>query len=189
MEATGIILAGGESKRMGREKGLVLYKGKPLIQYSIDILKGNCSQILISSNTKSYEFTGYPLVPDEVKGIGPVGGIHACLKASKTDHNIILACDMPFISDAYLQFLIDHHSDSMVAVPWFGKDKYEPVSAYYHKDFSDVLAAYISLGNYKLPEIFNKTPVKKLSVEGQDFYHEKLFYNINSIEDLTNINQ
>jgi molybdopterin-guanine dinucleotide biosynthesis protein A len=187
MEVTGIILAGGESRRMGMEKGLVVYNGKPLIQYSINILKSICRQILISSNSRAYEYTGYPLIPDEVKGIGPVGGIHACLHASKTPHNIVLSCDMPFISEAYLQFLIDHHDDKLVAVPWFGEDKYEPVSAYYHKEFSDVLTRYISQGNYKLPDIFKNIPVNKLAVENQDFYHKKLFYNINSAEDLANI--
>ena len=187
MEVTGIILAGGESRRMGREKGLVVYAGKPLIHYPIHVLEGLCSQILISSNSKAYGYTGHRLIPDEVKEIGPVGGIHACLKASNTSDNIVLSCDMPFISSDYLRFLLDQRKDSLAAVPWFGNDKYEPVSAYYHKDFGDVLANHISTGNYKLPDIFKKIQIKKLAVENQGFYHKKLFYNINSLEDLANI--
>jgi molybdopterin-guanine dinucleotide biosynthesis protein A len=184
MNITGIILAGGKSSRMGMEKGLVKFKNKPLIQYAIDTLGPACGQIIISSNSNAYQYTGLRIIPDEVRGIGPVGGIHACLNASATNDNIVLSCDTPFINKALIGHLIQNHQGALAAVPWFGNDKYEPVSAYYHKDFAKVLAAFIRDKNYKLPDIFNKVKITKLRMEGLDFYYPGLFYNINSREDI-----
>ena len=189
MNITGIILAGGKSSRMKTEKGLVLYKEKPLIQYTIDVLNQVCDQVLISSNTISYDHFGYKIIKDEIRDIGPVGGIHASLNASATDDNIILSCDTPFISVDYLHYLLQNKEDAMVAVPWFGNDKYEPISAYYHKGFASRLAGFIEEANYKLPEIYQQIPLKKLIMDNTlDFYHDKLFYNINSQEDISKLN-
>jgi molybdopterin-guanine dinucleotide biosynthesis protein A len=65
---TGIILAGGKSLRMGTDKGLVIFRDKPLVQYSIDLLGQFCDRILISSNNKAYSVFGYEIVPDQMEG-------------------------------------------------------------------------------------------------------------------------
>ena len=65
MELTGIILSGGQSSRMGKEKGLCLLNGKPLIEYSFDLLKKFCDSIIISSNSKDYEYLGCQIINDE----------------------------------------------------------------------------------------------------------------------------
>lgn len=174
---------------MGMEKGLVSFDNKPLIRYSIDVLKGICDEILISSNSDAYHHMGYRVIPDEITGIGPVGGIYSCLRASATTDNIILSCDTPFISKAYLQYLLKNRKGATAAVPWFGNNKYEPVSAYYNKAFIEVLADSIQEGNYKLPDIFEKTKINRLSITNLDFFEEKLFYNINSPEDIDNISK
>jgi len=185
MKITGIILAGGKSSRMNTDKGLVLFKDQPLIQYSINVLKEVCDQILISSNTDAYDRFGYQVVPDEIKDIGPVGGIYSCLKASGTHDNIILSCDTPFISLEFLHYLLKNNQHALVAVPWFGNDKYEPISAYYHKKFASVLAENIERGNYKIPEIYKNVAVNKLRLtQEHGFYSDRLFYNINSLKDI-----
>ncbi len=84
MQATGIILAGGKSSRMGEDKGLVLLNGKPMIQYVIEALKGVVSDIIIISNNASYNKFGIPVYPDIIKDKGPVGGIFTGLHHSKT---------------------------------------------------------------------------------------------------------
>jgi len=190
MNITGIILAGGKSTRMKTEKGLVPYKEIPLIQYTIDVLEQVCDQILISSNTNAYDHLGYDIIPDEIPEIGPVGGIYSSLSASDTADNIILSCDTPFISVEYLHYLLQNRYHALVAVPWFGNNKYEPVSAYYHKEFANRLYGFIQQGNYKLPEIFKEIPVNKLILDHTlEFFHDKLFYNINTREDIQNLTQ
>jgi len=77
---TGSILAGGESRRMGTEKGLVDFRGKPMIAYAVDAFLPYCDQILISANNASYNYLGFQVVKDEFPDSGPLGGIYSCLK-------------------------------------------------------------------------------------------------------------
>ena len=98
-KVTGIILSGGASRRMGQDKGLTLYRNKELIQYSIELLTPLCSQIIISSNDPTnYSKFGKQIVPDIIKGVGPIGGIFSSLKFTSTSGNLILSCDMPELS-------------------------------------------------------------------------------------------
>ena len=75
MDITGIILSGGKSLRMGQDKGLMSLDGKFMIEHVIDHIKPLCKQILISANQEEYHKFGYPVVRDEIKDIGPAGGI------------------------------------------------------------------------------------------------------------------
>jgi molybdopterin-guanine dinucleotide biosynthesis protein A len=79
MELSGIILAGGKSSRMGQDKGLMLFRGKQMVQYSIELLNLFTSQILISSNNQEYNQFGFPVVSDIYKECGPIGGLHAAV--------------------------------------------------------------------------------------------------------------
>ena len=130
---TGIILAGGKSRRMGQEKGLIELNGKFLIQYAIDVLQPICDTILISTNSHSYDFLPYQKVADEFPNSGPMGGIYSCLKASTTIQNLVLSCDMPFIQSELLSDLIKNAEGYDVVVPWHGGQKFEPMCAYYHQ--------------------------------------------------------
>jgi molybdopterin-guanine dinucleotide biosynthesis protein A len=81
MKITGIMLAGGNSSRMGKHKALVEYKGKKLIEWSISILKDLCDTIIISSNSKHLRNYGYEIIEDVHENIGPIGGLYAMLIA------------------------------------------------------------------------------------------------------------
>ena len=105
-----IILAGGEGKRMdGEDKGLVLYKNKPLIESVIGKIKPQVDNIVVNANRniERYKKFGYPVVNDSAsnqgnnKNIyqGPLAGIAAALPRCKNEWVFIIACDMPLISD------------------------------------------------------------------------------------------
>ncbi|PKP35407.1 MAG: molybdenum cofactor guanylyltransferase, partial [Bacteroidetes bacterium HGW-Bacteroidetes-17] len=130
---TGIILAGGKSRRMGKEKGLIELNGKQLIQYAIEVLKPICETILISTNSNFYDFLSYQKIADEFPDSGPMGGIYSCLKASKTNQNLVLSCDMPFINSQLLKELIENSHEYDIVVPWNGEQRFEPMCAFYHK--------------------------------------------------------
>ena len=184
-DITGIILAGGKSQRMGQEKGLIQLGGKPLTEHALDILKPLCSAILISANTGAYDYLGYPVIHEQVKDIGPMGGLYSSLQASDNEHNLVLSCDMPFMETALLKFLFGNRNDRMAAVPWHGQDHYEPMCASYHKSFAPVLGQFIQSGNYKLPDVFRAYPVEALKVDREwPFFSEWLFYNINTTAQL-----
>lgn len=185
MEVTGIILAGGKSSRMGTEKGLQELCGKPLIQYAIEALSGLCDTILISTSSDVYQSFGFKTVADEFPGIGPMGGIYSALKQSKTEKNLVLSCDMPFVTRELLSFILENSDGFEVAVPFEGNLHYEPLCGFYNRAVLTKIKTYIRNGNYKLPDLFEEININRLAISNQmNFYKKHLFVNINSKRDL-----
>jgi molybdopterin-guanine dinucleotide biosynthesis protein A len=185
MPFTGIILAGGKSTRMGTEKGLVLFKGKPLINYALDVLNQLCDEVLISSNVKSYDHLGYKVIPDIYPGIGPMGGIYSCLKQSRNDLNLVLSCDMPFVTDEIFKHLLDVRENALVCVPWHKNDHYEPLCGIYHHQIIDEMNVFISQKNYKLPDLFKSSSFIPVNINQIDPpLNKHYFFSINSTADI-----
>jgi len=185
MEVTGIILAGGKSSRMGTEKGMQELCGKPLIQYAIEAFSGVCNKIIISSGSEAYQSFGFEVVADEIPGIGPMGGIYSALKQSKTEKNLVLSCDLPFVSKELLSYILKNSEGYQVAVPWQGNQHFEPLCGFYSLSVLDQMLAFIKNGNYKLPDLFNSININRLIInDTSDFYDDKLYVNVNSKHDL-----
>ncbi len=185
VKLTGIILAGGKGIRLGRNKGLAKLQGKHLIEYVVSNLLEVCDEILISSNTAQCEKFGYRTIPDIYSGKGPMAGIHACLKASKNEHNIVVSVDTPFVGKDFIKFMLDKKGNGLIAAPWYGKDYYEPLCAYYNKKVVREMESFFEKGNYKLPDLFKAVPFTAVSIPKMaDFNHPMLFHNINTEEDL-----
>src|SRR4051812_50149033 len=98
MGTTAIILAGGQSSRMGTNKALLQLKGKTVIEGMVERLENIVDDILIVTNTfEDYAFLHLPMIEDKRKGKGPLAGMEAGLAATQTERNLIVAFDMPFI--------------------------------------------------------------------------------------------
>lgn len=185
MDITGIILAGGKSSRMGTDKGLQELCGKPLISYSIQLLSEFCSTIIISTSSDAYQSFGYKTVADEIPGIGPMGGIYSALKQSKTEQNLVLSCDLPFVSKELFSYIIKNSEVYQAAVPWEGNQHYEPLCGFYHLSILDQMNVFVQNGNYKLPDLFKTISINKLVINDKlKFYNGNLFLNVNSKHDL-----
>jgi molybdenum cofactor guanylyltransferase len=185
MDVTGIILAGGKSSRMGAEKGLQELCGKPLIQYAIEALSDLCKTIIISSSSDAYQSLGYKVVADIIPGIGPMGGIYSTLQKSNTQQNLVLSCDLPFVSAELLSYILQNSKGYKVAIPWLGDQHYEPLCGFYHLSVLDQISDYIQNNNYKLPDLFEEISINKLVINNRlEFYTESLFLNVNSKHDL-----
>jgi molybdenum cofactor guanylyltransferase len=182
---TGIILAGGQSRRMGIEKGLVQFGDQPLIQRAISVLKENCSEILISANSSSYNHLELKVIPDLIPDSGPMGGIYSCLMTSGNRKNLVLSCDMPFIKPGIFRVLAHHIGDALICVPWHEGEHFEPLCGIYLKDCLPGMKDFIDNKNYKLPELFAHIKFKGVPV---NTIHPPLphyyFLNINSPADL-----
>jgi molybdopterin-guanine dinucleotide biosynthesis protein A len=186
-EITGIILAGGKSSRMGKDKGTCSFKNKPLVEYAIEALKPFCGELLLSANNiESYNKYTIEVVPDEISSIGPLGGMFTCLKKSKTRHNIILSCDTPFITMDLIKYIIENiDSKNKIIAPLHRQNFIEPLCAYYSKDLIPVFEEFIENKNYKLLKILNSVELKTLRIDSSlGFYSPKLFNNLNTPEDL-----
>ena len=185
IKLTGIILAGGKGIRLGRNKGMAMLNGRHLIEYVIDNLSECCDEIIISSNSDQCQKFGLPVIPDYYTAKGPMAGIHACLKASQNNHNFVVSVDTPFVGADFINFMLGQRKNGLIAAPWYGKDHYEPLCAYYHKDAIPLMEAFFEKGNYKLPDVFRSLPFTPVSIPQQaDFYHPMLFHNINTEAEL-----
>jgi len=187
---TGIVLAGGRSSRMGSDKSLMKLKDKALIEYAIDALKPLCSKVVISSNSFIYDFTDCEVWPDELPDRAPMIGIYSCLKRSETDINIILSCDMPLMSTAMLEYLLENSENKDITVPVHGDDFIEPLCGIYKKSSIEILRKYINKGNFRLNECI-QAGSHQLVLAGSNLslYTPGLFSNVNSPEDFRNISQ
>ena len=113
---SGILLAGGKSKRMGEDKAFIKYRKKELFRYPLEILEYFCDEIIISSSNPSFNNTGYLICPDEVPGLGPIGGINTCLKKTKNEYSIVLSCDTPLLDHPTINELIKNIANYNIVV-------------------------------------------------------------------------
>ncbi|PLX09954.1 MAG: molybdenum cofactor guanylyltransferase [Marinilabiliales bacterium] len=187
-EISGIILSGGKSSRMGSEKGMKIFNGKPLIEYAIEALGISCKNIIISTNNPEfYEKYNIPLIKDEIKNIGPMGGIYSCLRQSNTEYNLVLSCDMPFIDKELISYLINAiSSDYTAVVPVHDENKLEPLCAVYSRTSLITIEKQIWKEDYKLMNLLNEINVKKLIIDEWDRFDMNYFRNFNSPKDLIN---
>jgi molybdopterin-guanine dinucleotide biosynthesis protein A len=106
--ATGILLAGGQSRRMGVDKAFVEFQGRWLIERPIDALKQVCDEIVIVADEAGpYARLNLRVVADTLPGFGPLAGLHAGLSAMRAELGVVVAVDMPFLNPALLRALLD----------------------------------------------------------------------------------
>ncbi len=181
---TGTILAGGASSRMGKDKGLCMFKGKELVAYSIEVLKPICDKIIISTNNpQDYHKFGLPMVEDDIRNIGPIGGIYSCLKQSNTLRNLLISCDMPFLETAALDYILSKSDNFDLVVPQHSNSYYEPLAGYYSTTIIPSIEDSIHHMDYKLINLFSK--VKFLAIAAEKLPgRAKQFGNMNTPEDL-----
>ena len=130
MATTGIILAGGKSTRMGEDKGLVFLDGSPMIAHVIEHLKEVVDEIIVIANNAEYQQFGFPVYSDLVMGKGPVGGIYTGLFYSKTEVNLCISCDAPFVSAQFLRWLLSRANSSNITLPRFNENVYQLIGVY-----------------------------------------------------------
>jgi molybdopterin-guanine dinucleotide biosynthesis protein A len=129
---TGIILAGGKSRRMGSDKGLMIINGKPMVQYIIDELESLDIPVIIVSNNPQYEIFGFPVFEDSIKNKGPMAGIYTGLLHSNTEKNVVLSCDVPKISAKLIKQLVSRANNSEVSILKHG-DTLHPLIGIYRR--------------------------------------------------------
>jgi len=181
LPATAIIMAGGESSRMGIDKSMLSIKGQSIIEVICEQLRGSFDEILISANqVDKFAFLGFKVVPDKVPDRGPLMGIASALEASTNEFNFVIACDIPKINlscvNKMLTEAIENRAD--IVVPETGKEKYEPLFAIYRKSTLGAINKTLSSGKNKITDVFTLCTVKYIEMEGSDW-----FINLNTMAD------
>jgi len=184
------ILSGGGNKRMnGRNKAFIKIGGEPLIQKTLRLLKGIFPEILIVTNSPA-EYSAYKsdcrIICDEIKDIGPLGGIHAALSKTSKEAVFFVACDMPFLHNAFIREEIGYFNktDCDVLAPRAGA-LIEPLHAVYRKRLKDKIADFIkNSGDYSIKSFMETVNVSYWDL-GDDPSRRDMFKNLNTEEDLS----
>lgn len=123
---------------MGREKALIKFKDKTLIEYSLEAVAGMGAPLVVSNNEAVLDFLGcIEVIPDFLPGRGPMGGIHAAMKHTGDDI-FVVACDTPLLDRKTLEYLADKRGKNLVAV-YRHEGKVFPFPGYFsHKLLADV---------------------------------------------------
>ncbi len=190
MDISCIVLAGGKGLRLGQDKALEIIGNGSLLERVVFHLNFFNSDILVVTALKqSYpQLGGYPklrVVTDIYVNKGPLGGIYTGLKASNSFYNLVVACDMPFLNQALLHYMLQISADFDLVVPRLG-DMVEPLHAVYSKGCLTPIESLLKQGNLGVRQLF--TLVRLRYVEAEEinrFDPERLsFFNINSEADL-----
>jgi molybdopterin-guanine dinucleotide biosynthesis protein A len=152
-QVSGFILAGGESSRMGRDKALLELEGVALIVRTARLVESAAERCAIVGDTVRLEGLELLVIEDEFPGAGPLGGIATALRASQAEWNLIVACDLPYLTREWLEFLIGRavRSNADAVLPMNERGA-EPLCAVYRKRAEDAICGALDRGVRKVTE-------------------------------------
>ncbi len=190
MDVSCIVLAGGKGLRLGQNKALEVIGDRSLLERVVASLSFTDSDIILVTAThqpfsQSIDCPKLRIVTDTYPGKGPLGGIYTGLAASDSFYNLIVACDMPFLNQALLSYMMQHANGFDLVIPRLG-DMVEPLHAVYSKGCLEPLAELLRRGELKVSQLLNLVRVRYVdAMEIERFDPEHLsFFNINTGADL-----
>lgn len=146
----GLVLAGGASSRMGRDKALLEYHGRPQVDWAVELLSRHCSKVFLSvrpGQSRGLAQGRHPEIRDAHAGIGPIAGIAAAQAAHPEAAWLVLACDLPFVSEAALRRLVSARgADPVVAFRSSRDGLPEPLCAIYEPSTRQAVLESIASG-------------------------------------------
>ncbi len=183
-----VIQAGGASRRMGQNKALMPFLGRPLIARVVGRLIHIAEEVLVTTNHPAgLEFLGLALVPDVLPGMGALGGLYTALTAAHSPVVALVACDMPFASPALLEaereLLVQTGADLVIPRTEFG---YEPLHAVYRRETClGPVRASLDAGRLRMDSWFDQVQVRVMEPEEVRIYDPDLraFLNVNTPEE------
>jgi len=190
MSITGVILAGGQGRRMGgADKGLIEFLGKPLISHVIQRLSPQVDEILISANREieTYAALGHLVISDDIEGFaGPLAGLHKGLAEARHPYVLTVPCDTPLLPmslvDRLMRGLTSRDAD--VAVAKTGIQPH-PVFCLCRKTLLPHLEAYLQNGGRKFEDWYSTLDVTEILFDDAP----QAFININTREELLCLEQ
>jgi len=124
----GLILAGGYSRRMGRDKAYLKFHGKPQIEHVFNLLKKHCVEVFLSKRKDQKAYKHFKYIDDarEFSNHGPLGGILSAMKEYTDADWLVVACDLPFITDETIQTLLDFRNPQKIATAFISTQDARP---------------------------------------------------------------
>jgi molybdopterin-guanine dinucleotide biosynthesis protein A len=181
MNISAVLLAGGESRRMRKDKATLLFRGRPLWQIQLELLRQlGPAEIFISARTDPiWRPADVKFVADNLPSRGPLSGLAASLAQMRTKHLLALAIDMPFMTQEYLKFLCGQIEPGRGVLPKID-NRAEPLAAIYPREVDVVLGSALSGVDFSLQTLTKRlVEAGKLRTVSVPDEARKLFLNLN----------
>ena len=186
---TGIILAGGSSKRYGQDKAFLKIGNTRLIDSILQEMQTVFKRVILITNEKvKYEYLEIPMFEDLVKGFGPLGGIYTGLMSIPDQAGFFVACDMPHINRQLVRYMVDIKGNHRAVVPAVA-DKIEPLHAIYFQSCLKPIKHLIDTKRYQVRLFFDSIPVRYVKEDEIRRFccPSKAFLNINTPDEFAKI--
>lgn len=180
---TGVILAGGSSRRMGSNKALLQINGKTMIEKVYEIMSSLFDDVMVITNSPDeYSFLPCRKIPDIYPGYGCIAGLHSALTATGTDRIFITGCDMPFLNPELIKLLCNTSPEADAVVPVNMEGLLEPLHAVYAKSSLVTVSEMIAAGEKSILRLFER--VRTTEIAPSEYAHidqaEASFSNVNT---------
>jgi molybdenum cofactor guanylyltransferase len=183
MSYAGFVLVGGRSSRMGRDKALLRYKSKTLLEHAAQQVLGAAGNVTLIGDPALYGQFGFQVYPDRVPDCGPLGGLYTVLSRTQADWNLVVACDLPGICQSQLQVILEAASDvGECVIPQLEDELTEPLCAAYHRRCLPKIEQALVNKSLRMRDL-----ISKLSTITLTSWKPGLFHNVNSPADWKNI--
>lgn len=180
------ILAGGASQRMGQDKALLELGGAPMVTRMARLAQPYVASVAIVAPPERYAQLGLNILPDRWPSAGPLGGIATALGATSAEWNLILGCDLPYLTPEWVAWLISHalKSPAHALVPESERGL-EPLAAMYHQNCAATLTAAVERGVRRVTEGLSEILFERVSMSEWRKLDpmDTLFENMNTPED------
>lgn len=166
VKVSGVILAGGKSRRLGQDKAHLVFRGRSILHHQVELLRilGVREIIVAAGRLRPLPLPrGVVVVEDRYPGFGPLAGIHAGLLAAKNPLSLVLACDMPFLAPPLARELLDLGEEKVKVCVRAGF--LEPFPGAYAKEIIPALEAHLAAGKRGVQEFIRSVPHAVISEE------------------------
>jgi molybdopterin-guanine dinucleotide biosynthesis protein A len=182
-----IVLAGGQSRRFGRDKSLLEIEGRPLLTRTVDKLATLSDDLIVVTNDPTHSRLldrTARLVPDERPGLGSLMGIYSGLKEARHAHALVVACDMPFLNLALIRYMLPLADAHDVVIPQLD-GMLEPLHAIYGKACLPHMLQLLDEGRHRIVAFFDDVRVRYVENQEIDRFDPRRlsFVNVNSLQD------
>lgn len=165
-----MILAGGGSRRMGRDKSMLPVGSRPMIAHIADQLAFFPERLVGADDREKYAFLGLPVVPDEVRGVGPLMGIISCVARASHDLSFVTGCDVPVLDRSFILRLLQGAPGNDIVMAQLPDGRVEPLLAVYRKTVVPVARELVARGRRRIVELFDHLRVRFEPAETLEWY-------------------
>jgi molybdopterin-guanine dinucleotide biosynthesis protein A len=185
---SGIVLAGGGSRRLGTDKANLTFGDRTLLEIITGKLSPVCHEVIVASGSRPAQDVArlnLQFVKDSVPGAAPLAGLQAGLTAASAEFSLVIACDMPFLNRDLLEYMAGLPRRYQALVP-LAADGWHPLHAVYARSSLPAIGALLAEGTYSMEKLLSRLHVQPLS-EDEVRQHDAdglSLFNLNNSQDL-----